>query len=244
MKKTISMLLVVAMMAFMLVGCAGGSEKLIVATNATFPPYEFYQGNNIIGIDIEIAQAIADKLGRRLEVQDMEFDSIVDAVYAGKAHMGMAAMTVTDERAEKISFTQSYAKGIQVIIVPVDSDIDFYDLTMKKIGVQEATTGDIYATDDFGEDHVVKYSKGSDAVLALISGEIDAVIIDDEPAKAYVAVNEGLKILDTKYVVEDYAACIAQNNPELLVQVNGALQDLTADGTIDKILDKYISSDN
>jgi len=253
MKKILSMVLVLALTVAMLCGCSGaaGSKGLTVkdgvltmATNAYFPPYEYYEGSEIVGIDAEIAEAIATKLGLKLEIQDMEFDSIITAVQTGKADMGLAGMTVTDERLQMINFSETYATGVQVVIVAEDSDIaSIDDLAGKKIGVQLATTGDIYACDDFGAENVEEYNKGNDAVLALTQGKIDAVIIDNEPAKNYVAANEGLKILDTEYVTEDYAACINKSNEELLNQVNKALEELKADGTIDAILAKYIAAE-
>lgn len=217
---------------------------LTMATNAYFPPYEYYEGEEIIGIDAEIAKAIADKLGLELKIEDMEFNSIVIAVDGGKADMGLAGMTVTEERKETVNFTDSYATGIQAIIVAEDSDIaSLDDLSEKKIGVQLATTGDTYATDDFGEDFVERYNKGADAVMALKQGKIDAVIIDKQPALSFVESTEGLKLLDTDYVQEDYAACIAKSNEPLLNAVNGALTELKEDGTIQNILDKYIKAE-
>ena len=216
---------------------------LTMATNAYFPPYEYYEGEKIVGIDAEIAAAVADKLGLELKIEDMEFDSIITAVQTGKADMGLAGMTVTEERLKNIDFTEPYAQGIQVIIVKEDSPIATKDdLKDKKIGVQLSTTGDLYAKDDYGEQNVVEYNKGNDAVMALVQGQVDAVIIDNEPAKSYVSANEGLKILDTEYAVEDYAACIAKENAELTKAINQALTELKDDGTIQSILDKYIKA--
>lgn len=256
MKKLVSILLVAAM-ALSLCACGGSKEEaatsshktvtngvLTMATNAYFPPYEYYEGDKIVGIDAEIAQAVADKLGLTLKIEDMEFDSIITAVQTGKADMGLAGMTVTEERKQNVNFSDTYATGVQVVIVPEGSDIaTIDDLTGKKIGVQLATTGDIYCSDDFGSDNVEEYNKGNDAVMALVSGKIDAVVIDNEPAKSYVAANTGLKILDTEYVTEDYAACLNKDNAELLEAINGALKELKADGTLDAIISKYISSD-
>lgn len=250
-KKIVSIALVAMMTASLLSAC--GSEKpagmtvnegvLTMATNAYFPPYEYYEGDQVVGIDAEIAGAVAEKLGLELKIEDMEFDSIITAVQTGKADMGLAGITVTDERKQSVNFSDSYATGIQVIIVAEDSDIaGVDDLADKKIGVQLATTGDIYAKDDFGEDHVEEYNKGADAVMALKQGKVDAVIIDNEPAKSFVAANEGLKILDTEYVTEDYAACMNKENAELLEAVNGALAELKADGTLQEIIDKYITA--
>lgn len=217
---------------------------LTMATNAYFPPYEYYEGDAIVGIDAEIAAAVAEKLGLQLVIEDMEFDSIITAVQTGKADMGLAGMTVTEDRLQNVNFSDTYATGIQSVIVKEDSDIaSLDDLAGKMIGVQLGTTGDIYASDDFGADHVDQYNKGNDAVMALLSGKIDAVIIDNEPAKSYVAANEGLKILDTEYAVEDYAAAINKDNTALLDAINGALKELTEDGTLDAIVAKYIPAE-
>ena len=263
MKKLAAVALAVVMSVSMLAGCGSSNDKksaesstsangtarvktakdgvLTMATNATFPPYESYEGNDIVGIDADIAKAIADKLGLKLEIQDMEFNSIITAVQSGKADLGLAGMTVTDERKQSVDFTDSYATGIQSVIVKEGSSIkSIDDLKGKKIGVQLATTGDIYAKDDFGEENVEEYNKGADAVMALTSGKIDAVIIDNQPAKSFVETTDGLQILDTDYVQEDYAAAIQKGNTDLLNAVNGALKELKEDGTIQKILDKYI----
>ena len=216
---------------------------LTMATNAQFPPYEYYDGDDVIGIDADIAKAIADKMGLELKIEDMEFDSIITAVSTGKADLGLAGMTVDPDRQKNVDFSDPYATGVQVIIVKEDSTIAKPDdLKGKKIGVQLATTGDQYATNDYGNDSVVQYNKGSDAVMALTQGQVDAVIIDNEPAKSYVAANKGLKILDTEYVTENYAACIAKDNAGLTKAVNKALAELKADGTLQKIVDKYIKA--
>ncbi len=219
--------------------------KLTMATNAYFPPYEYYEGDKIIGIDAEIADAIAKELGLELVISDMEFDSIITSVKGGAADFGLAGMTITDERLEEIDFSISYASGVQSIIVKEGSDIktvdDLYaDGAAYKVGVQLGTTGDIYATDDFGDDLVTQYTKGNEAVVALLGGDIDCVIIDNEPAKAFVANNEGLTILETSYADEDYAACISKENPELKKAIDAAILKLTENGTIDAIVDKYI----
>jgi polar amino acid transport system substrate-binding protein len=218
-----------------------------MATNAYFKPYEYYDGETIVGIDAEIAAAIAEKLGMTLVIEDMEFDSILTAVQNGSVDFGMAGMTVTDERKESVDFSVSYANGKQVIIVkegsPITSVDDLYaDGANYKVGVQLGTTGDIYSTDDFGAENVTTYNNGNNAVLALLSenAEIDCVIIDNEPAKALVAANSGLKILETSYTDEDYAICVKKGNTELLEKINTAIMELTEDGTIDAILDKYI----
>lgn len=218
-------------------------ETLVMATNAEFPPYEFHEGDAIVGIDAEVAQAIADKLGMELKIEDVSFDSIIPGVQAKKYDMGMAGMTVTDERLESVNFSTSYAKGVQVVIIKEDSDIQSLDdVKGKKIGVQTSTTGDIYATEDFGEENITRYDNGAVAVQALVSGKVDCVIIDNNPAKKYVEANEGLKILETAYAEEDYAICFNKENTELQQKVNGALEALIADGTVQGIVDKYIKA--
>lgn len=217
---------------------------LTMATNAYFPPYEYYEGEEIIGIDAEIAGEIAKKLGLELKIEDMEFDSIVMAVQQGKADMGLAGMTVTEERLESVNFSDSYATGIQSVIVTEDSEIaTIEDLQGKKVGVQLMTTGDFLAQEKIGEEFVEEYNKGADAVMALSQGKVDAVIIDNQPALSYIKSTQGLKILDTQFAVEDYAAAISKDNEGLLTAVNGALAELKADGTLQDIVDKYIVSE-
>lgn len=251
--KIASVIMALALVICTLAACGGKQNtvnkgQLIMATNASFPPYEYYESDKIVGVDAEIAAAIAEKLGLELVIEDMEFGSIIAAVQTGKVDMGMAGMTVNDERKQSVDFTSSYATGIQVVIVKADSAIaSVDDLTDKMIGVQQDTTGDIYASDTvenggFGSDHVTSFKNGNEAVSALVSGKVDAVIIDNEPAKAYVAANDGLKILETEYVSEDYAICVSKNNAELRDQINTALEELIADGTVKTILDKYISA--
>ncbi len=215
---------------------------LTLGTNVSFPPYEYYDGDTPVGIDIEIATAVAEKLGLTLEVVDMDFGSIITSVQQGKIDCSFAGMTVTEERKENVNFTQSYSTGIQAIIVPEGSDIETADdlANADLIGVQESTTGHIYCSDDFGEDHVVAYTNGATAVQALVSGKVDCVVIDEQPAKSYVEANEGLKLLDTAYVTEDYAACVSKDNEALLSAMDEAITELKEDGTIQSILDKYI----
>ena len=218
--------------------------KLTMATNATFPPYEMTtDAGDIEGIDVETAQAIADKLGLELQIDDMDFDAALLSVQQGKADIVMAGVTVTDERKAVMDFSDSYATGIQSIIVPEGSDIASPDdLAGKKIGTQRGTTGYIYCTDDFGEDAVVAYDSGLTAVQALNNGQVDAVVIDNAPAKEYVAANPGLKVLETSYAEEDYAIGMAKGS-SLEDVVNAALEELKADGTLQSIVDKYITAE-
>ena len=256
MKKFTKIVSVLAALAIAVLCCGCGSKsmtakegKLIMATNAEFPPYEYKEGDKIVGIDAEVAQLIADKLNLELEIADVDFDSIIPGVQSGKYDMGMAGMTVTDERKEKVNFSDSYATGVQVVIVKEDSEIKTIDdLEGKKIGAQQGTTGYIYASDTpenggYGEENVTGYQNGALAVEALKGDKVDCVIIDNEPAKAYVAANEGLKILETEFVTEDYAICFAKENTELQEKVNTALKELIGDGSVKKVVDKYIKAD-
>ncbi len=251
-KKIMGLVLLGAMVMGMMTACGSSSSKknsntLVMATNATFPPYESVSGDDIVGIDVDIANAIAKKLGKKLKIEDVSFDSIIAGVQNDKYDFGMAGMTVTDERKKNVDFTESYAKAVQVVIVKEDSDIKSIDdiSSKNKIGVQQGTTGDIYASDTvenggYGEDAVTKYNSGPDAVQALLSDKVDCVIIDNEPAKAYVAANQGLKILDSSFADEEYAICVKKGNSQLKNDINKALKELKDDGTIDKIVSKYI----
>ena len=219
--------------------------KLTMSTNAAFPPYEMTtDSGDLEGIDIEVAGAIAKKLGLELQVDDMDFDAALLAAQQGKSDIVMAGVSVTEERQKVMEFSDSYATGVQVIIVKEDSEIaSVEDLEGKMIGTQRGTTGNIYCTDDYGEDHITTYDNGLTAVQALMNGQVDCVVIDQEPSKAFVAANQGLKILETEYVSEDYAIGMAKGNTALQSAVNKALAELQEDGTVQSIVDKYIAAE-
>ncbi len=225
--------------------------KLHMSTNAEFPPYEMLDdAGNPIGIDVEVAQAIANKLGLELVVDDMGFDAALLAVQNGQSDIAMAGITVSEDRLAKMDFTDSYATGVQVVIVKEGSDVTMDNLGEKMIGTQMGTTGYIYASDTpdnggYGEDHVIGYETGAVAVQALVNGQVDAVIIDNLPAQSYVEANAaaGLTILEGTWVEEDYAIALQKGNTELMAAVNGALNELKADGTFQGIVDKYITAD-
>ena len=224
-------------------GCTKKQTELIMATNAEFPPYEYYDGDKIVGIDAEIAQAIADEMGATLVIEDMQFDSILASVQTGKADMGVAGMTITEDRLQNVDFSIPYATAMQVIIVPEDSDITTPDdLAGKTIGVQLGTTGDIYA-DDIEDATIERYNKGFEAVSALTQGKVDAVIIDNEPAKVFVSQNEGLKVVSEEFTIEEYAIALKKGNTDLLNQVNDAISKLQESGKLQEIVDKYIKAE-
>ena len=218
--------------------------KLIMSTNAAFPPYEMVADDGSFeGIDVEVAGAIAEKLGLELVVDDMDFDAALLAVQQNKSDIVMAGVTVTEDRQLVMNFSDSYATGVQVVIVKEGSDVTLDNLGEKMIGTQRGTTGYIYTSDDYGDDHVTAYDNGASAVQALINGQVDCVVIDSAPAEAFVAANAGLTILDTEYVTENYAIGVNKDNTALLDAINQALAELTADGTVQSIVDKYISAE-
>lgn len=223
---------------------AESKGTLVMATNAEFPPYEFHDGGEIVGIDVEIAAAIAKELGMDFEVEDIAFDSIIPEVQSGKADFGAAGITVTEDRKQSVDFSDTYATATQVIIVKEDNtEIETPDdLVGKTIGVQLGTTGDIYAS-DIEDATIEQYNKGFEAVQALSQNKIDAVIIDGEPAKVFVSENEGLKILDEAFTTEEYAICVKKGNTELLEGINTAIANLKESGELQEIVDKYITAE-
>ncbi|MBQ8507618.1 MAG: transporter substrate-binding domain-containing protein [Clostridia bacterium] len=246
MKKMLSILLVLAML------CMGFAvaETITMGSSIDFPPYEYYddETGDIVGIDVEIAKAVAEKLGCELEIVDMQFDSIIAAVVSGKVDIGMSGFTVTEERKQSVDFSSTYTTAVQSVVVPVDSAITSVDDILNpeneyKIGAQIGTTGDLYITSDVeanGLKHSIeRFNKYPDAIIAVATGKIDCVIMDDQVAISYVASNEGLKLLDTAYALEEYAICFAKES-ELYASFNAALEELIADGTVQAIIDKYI----
>lgn len=220
---------------------AGGT--LVMATNAEFPPYEYYEGGEIVGIDADIARAIAEDMGMELKIEDMAFDSIIAAVQSGKADFGAAGMTVTEDRLASVNFSDTYAEAKQVIIIKEGSEIKSADdLAGKKVGVQLGTTGDILA-DEIENGTVERYNKGAEAVMDLTGDRLDAVIIDSEPAKVFVSQNEGLTLIEDAYEVEEYAIAIAKDNTELVEKINASIANLKESGKLQEIIDKYISAE-
>ena len=250
MKKLIALILS-ALLLLSMAACSGGSDgmtiekgKLIMSTNAEFPPYEMTTDDGgFAGIDIEIAQAIAEKLGLELVIDDMDFNAALLAVQQGKSDMVMAGVTVDPARQKVMDFSNSYATGVQVIIVKEDSNVTADTLGDFMIGTQKGTTSDIYCSDDFGAEHVTTYDSSITAVQALINGQVDCVVVDNAPAQELVKANPGLKILETEYITENYAIGFNKGNTQLQEAVNKALAELTADGTIQKIIDKYITAE-
>ena len=248
MKKLFAMVLVLIML--MASAAHADGDKLIVGASCDFPPYEYYDGEDIVGIEVEMLQVIAERLNLEFEIQDMAFDSIIAAVTSGKVDVGMSGFTVTEERKLSVDFTISYTKAKQSVVVPAEgSQInDVEDLYAEgatfAVGVQNSTTGDLYITDDVETMGLLldiqRFIKYPDAINALKSGKLECVILDDQVAKAFVAENPDLKMLDTAYADEDYAMCLAKDNP-LTEQINAVLEEMLEDGTMQAIIDKYIS---
>ena len=218
--------------------------KLIMSTNAAFPPYEMTTDDGgFEGIDVEIAQAIANQLGLELEIDDMEFTAALEAAQSGMSDMVMAGVTVNEDRLAVMDFSNTYATGVQVVIVKEGSDVTLDNLGEQLIGVQNGTTGWQFCSDEFGDDHVSAFDNGITAVPALMQDQVDCVVIDQGPAEVFVSENAGLTILETEYAVEDYAIGVAKGNEGLLNAINTALAELQADGTIQSIIDKYITAE-
>ena len=218
--------------------------KLIMSTNAAFPPYEMTTDDGgFEGIDVEIAQAIANKLGLELVIDDMDFTAALEAAQSGMSDMVMAGVTVNEERLAVMDFSNTYATGVQVVIVKEGSDVTLDNLGEQLIGVQNGTTGWRFCSDEFGDDHVSAFDNGITAVQALMQDQVDCVVIDQGPAEVFVSENAGLTILETEYAVEDYAIGVAKGNEGLLNAINTALAELQADGTVQSIIDKYITAE-
>ena len=218
--------------------------KLIMSTNAAFPPYEMTTDDGgFEGIDVEIAQAIANKLGLELVIDDMDFTAALEAAQSGMSDMVMAGVTVNEERLAVMDFSNTYATGVQVVIVKEGSDVTLDNLGEQLIGVQNGTTGWQFCSDEFGDDHVSAFDNGITAVQALMQDQVDCVVIDQGPAEVFVSENAGLTILETEYAVEDYAIGVAKGNEGLLNAINTALAELQADGTVQSIIDKYITAE-
>ena len=250
--KSIIAMATVSIIALSIVGCgnsgdnnssASGEDSSVItlATNAEFPPYEYYEGQEIVGIDVDFINAIGEKIGKEIVIEDMAFDSIIPAIQSGKADIGMAGMTVTEDRLANVDFTETYVHTSQAIIVNTDSDAikSSADLEGKTIGVQLGTTGDTYAGDV--TDKVERYNKGFEAAMALSQGKIDAVVIDESVAKALAEGTENLAVLDEPFTEEDYAIAVKKGNQELVDELNKAINELKEDGTLQSILDKYIT---
>lgn len=217
---------------------------LDLGTSADLPPYEFYDENNkIVGIDAEIAEAIGQKLGVKVNLQDMEFANIIASIESNKLDGGIAGLSKTPEREKSVNFTETYAKSVQKVLVKKDSGYKTpEDLKGKKIGTQLGTTGESVSKDEYGEENVQSFNKNSDAVVALNSGKIDAVVLDEQTVEKFAEANDGLEVLEDSLADDEYAIALDKKNDKLLEEVNKAIKELQEDGTIDNIVKKYTES--
>lgn len=237
--KLISAVPAALLLVFALSGCGRNDDRLVMVTEATFPPYEFREGGKIVGIDVDLMKAVAKKTGRELVVEDMSFDSVIAAVQAGKADVAASGITVTDERKRQVGFSHPYVTAQQVVIVPKDSEIrGSADLKGKRIGVQHGTTGDLYVTKNIREPE--RFPNGSLAVAALDAGKLDAVVLDGEPSKVHVALHENLVILDEPLTTEEYAIAVNRKNTALLEEINAVIDELRENGGLERIKAKYV----
>ena len=230
-----------AVCALLCAACGDSSreETLIVATEATFPPYEFREGDRIVGIDPEIMRAVAESLGRRLVIEDMSFDSVISAVSTGKADVAASGITVTEERRRQVNFSLPYVEARQVVIVPARGGVSSpAELRGKRVGVQHGTTGDLYVAKHIAEPE--RFQNGALGVSALLAGKIDVLVLDDQPAKVFEKKHpDELRILPEPLASESYAFAVAKENAELLAGIDAALREMRADGRLEAILKKY-----
>ncbi len=244
MKKSFLFLVLILSFCLVFIGCGNkknDDNKIIMVTNAEFPPYEYKDKNDFKGIDIEIANLIAEKMGKELEILDVEFDSIIPAIVSNKADIALAALTVTEDREENVNFSDSYFETSQNILVRYGSDISkVSDLKGKKIGVQTGNIADINYTEEFGEGNIERFNKHVDAVEALKNKKIDAVVLDNEPAKFFASENDEIVMLNNVCKGEEYAIAINKDNQDLLGEINNILAETKKSGELDEIIKKYI----
>ena len=244
--KIVAVAIASMMVTGALAGCGSAetneTEKdvIVMGTNAAFPPFEYIEGTEVVGFDVEIAKMIAEDLGKELEIQDMEFAQLLMAVDTGKIDFVAAGMTATEERAEQVDFTDGYFNSKQVIIVKEDETgiATSDDLVGKSVGVQLGTTGDLFVSGVEGID-VIQYDKAALAVADIINGKIDAVVVDEEPAKKIAENYDGIKLLEAPFIEEEYAIAVKKGNTELLTEINEALDKLVEDGTYDKLYEEF-----
>lgn len=247
MKKILLLVLVSVLSSVMLFGCkkseTAAADTLVVGTNAEFPPFEYIEQGNIVGFDVELMNEISKITGKKVEFKNMAFDSLLIAMQTGKINCIISGMTATDERRQHVNFSEPYFVSKQAVIVPENSDIQkFEDLKGKKIGVVIGYTGDMVVTDMYKDTSAItRYEATGQAIMALTAGKVDATVLDMEPAKEYVANNEGIKVLDTALAEEEYSIALPKDNSALLEEINNALKILKENGTYDKIYAKYFN---
>lgn len=232
------MLLVMSIL--LLTGCKRDDNKLILATEAGFAPYEYYQDGEIVGVDIDIAREIAASLGKELVIKDVSFDFIINEIKSGKSDIGAAGMSITKERLEEVDFSVEYAVSNQVVIVPMDSKITSIDqISNQRIAVQLGTVADSYVNENYKDATVIRQKKYLSMVEDLKAGKVDLIIMDLLPASEIVKSNDGLKILDEYLFTDKYGMAIKKGNKELLDKVNDVLTRLMSEGKVEEYTIKH-----
>ena len=225
---------------FLLIGCSSSEDQLVMVTEAGFAPYEYYENDEIVGVDIEIAKEIANYMGKKLVVKDVYFDSIINELNSGKADMAFAGMSITEERLEEVDFSYEYIKSRQVVIVRDGSNInDIKDIYNKKVAVQLGSVADQYFSDKYPNTSLVRQKKYLSMVEDLKANKVDLIVMDELPAKEIVRANNGFKIIDG-YVFEDsYGIAVKKGNSELLKAINVVLERLISEGKIDEYVLRF-----
>ena len=244
MKKKFLFFVFVLCCCYIFIGCGdkkNNDNKIIMVTNAEFPPYEYKDNGDFKGIDIELANLIAEKMGKELEILDVAFDSVIPAIVSNKADIALAGLTVTEDRKENVNFSDTYFETSQNILVRYGDGISkVSDLEGKKIGVQTGNIADINYTEEFGEENIERFNKHIDAVEALKSKKIDAVVLDNEPAEFFASENDEIVLLNNVCRGEEYAIAINKDNKDLLDEINNILAKIKKSGELDEIIKKYI----
>lgn len=235
--KRVFKLFILFFVMTILCGCSKNENELIMVTEAGFAPYEYYDNNEIVGVDIDIAKEIAKELNKTLVVKDVAFDSIINEVKSGKADFGAAGISYNEERAKQVDFSINYTVSKQVVIVKKDSSIkDVKDISNQKIAVQLGSVADTLLTKDFPKVTLIREKKYLAAIQDLKDSKVDAVVMDELPAKEMIKNNNSLNILDGSLAEDSYGMVVKKGNKELLDTINGVLERLVKDGKIDSFI--------
>lgn len=229
-------------MLFLLVGCGKNNNEIVMVTEAGFAPYEYYDSGEIVGVDIDIAKEIAKEMGKKLVIKDVSFDSIINEVKTGKADFGAAGISYSEERAEEVDFSINYSVSKQIVIVKDNSSItNINDISNKKIAVQLGSIADTYVTDNYKNADIVRQKKYLAAIEDLKSDKVDAVVMDELPAKEIINSNSGLKILDGSLTNDSYGMIVKKGNSEMLSVINKILDRLIQEGKIEQFVINHTS---
>ena len=238
--KVVITSLIIILSIFFMTGCTKNENQLVLVTEAGFAPYEYYEDGEIVGVDIDIAKEIAKELGKELVIKDVSFDFVINEVKSGKADFAAAGISITPERAKEVDFTMEYTTSNQVVVVKKDSSIkNFDDIKNKKIAVQLGTVADLYVEANLKKATIVSHKKYLSAVEDVKTGKADCIVMDELPAKAIVAENDNLRILDGILFQDKYGMIVKKGNDELKDQINKVLERMVNDGTINDLVLKH-----